>query len=111
MPDLHPPSPTQARDKRAWAIVRLILGLVQMVGALVSLMLLLLTGMNAWSLTAVVGLRRSTLQTSSPSSPGSNTSSTMRSGGDERTCANASSPDSTHAPQALSRSNGFLTVS
>ncbi len=54
MPDLHPPSPTQARDKRAWAIVRLILGLVQMVGALVSLMLLLLTGMNAWSLTAVV---------------------------------------------------------
>jgi hypothetical protein len=37
-----------------WAVVRLILGLVQMVGALVSLRLLLLTGMNAWSLTAVV---------------------------------------------------------
>ena len=35
-------------------VMRLILGLAQMVGALVSLMLILLTGINAWSLTAVV---------------------------------------------------------
>ena len=54
MSDVPRPSPAPARSKHAWVVVRLILGLAQMVGALVSLMLLLLTGMNAGSLTAVV---------------------------------------------------------
>jgi hypothetical protein len=41
------------RDK-AWAIVRLVLGLGQMTGAVVALMLLLQTGVNSASIAAVI---------------------------------------------------------
>jgi hypothetical protein len=55
MLDVQPPSsPALARRQHAWMVVRLILGLAQMVGALLALTLLLLTGMNAYALTVVV---------------------------------------------------------
>jgi hypothetical protein len=53
MPDVQPPSPAQARRLRAWAVVRFALGLAQMIGASVLLLLLLCTGITVWSLTAV----------------------------------------------------------
>lgn len=46
----EPPS----RSKVAWTVVRVILGLAQMVGASASLILLLLTGVNAWSIGGAV---------------------------------------------------------
>jgi len=55
MPDMQPPaSPAQARRQRMWVVVRSILGLAQMVGALIALTLLLLTGITASALAAVV---------------------------------------------------------
>jgi hypothetical protein len=40
--------------EKAWAVVRLVLGQAQMIGAVVALYLLIQTGMNALSLGAVV---------------------------------------------------------
>jgi hypothetical protein len=54
MLDMPLPSPAPARRHRTWTIVRLSLELAPMVGALVSWMLLLYTGMHAWSLATVV---------------------------------------------------------
>ena len=45
---------TQAGTQRRWAIVRLILGFLQMAGAAFTLALLLETGVNKFSLAAVV---------------------------------------------------------
>ena len=41
--------------ERAWAVVRIILGLGQMIGAIVSVCLLIEIGINEWSLGMVVG--------------------------------------------------------
>lgn len=41
-------------QERRWAILRLFLGTVQIVGSTASLVLLMLTGVNVWSLTGVV---------------------------------------------------------
>jgi hypothetical protein len=40
--------------ERRWAILRLFLGTVQIVGSTASLVLLILTGVNVWSLSGVV---------------------------------------------------------
>jgi hypothetical protein len=39
---------------KTWAVGRMVLGLAQMMGAVIAAYLLLQTGMNEWSLTAVV---------------------------------------------------------
>jgi hypothetical protein len=49
----HESEPVTGKQ-RAWALVRLILGLLQMMGAVISAYLLLQIGVNALSLTAVV---------------------------------------------------------
>jgi hypothetical protein len=54
IPDGLPRAEAQAGRKRVWAIVQFILGLAQMAGAVVSLIFLMLTGINAWSLAAVM---------------------------------------------------------
>jgi len=41
-------------SERRWATVRIALGLLQMFGAVAAAMLLITTGMNAWSLGAAV---------------------------------------------------------
>jgi hypothetical protein len=42
--------------ERRWALVRILLGQAQMMGAVVAAYLLILTGMNDWSLGAVTAL-------------------------------------------------------
>jgi hypothetical protein len=49
----HESEPVTGKQ-RAWAVVRVILGLLQMMGAVVSAYLLLQTGVNPLSLAAVV---------------------------------------------------------
>lgn len=43
---------TDERNTPFWCGIRLILGLAQMTGAVISLMLLLRTGLNTWSIAA-----------------------------------------------------------
>ena len=47
-------SDVDRRDERSWAIVRLALGMTQMAGAVVSLVLLVETGVTAVTLATVV---------------------------------------------------------
>ncbi len=48
-PAFRPPTPAERR----WAVVRILLGTAQVMGATMSAYLLLQTGTNAWSLGAV----------------------------------------------------------
>ena len=52
--DAAPAGPNPTASERRWAVVRLILGQLQMMGAVVSFVLLLQTGINRLSLGAVV---------------------------------------------------------
>ena len=54
MLDGPPPASVPAGDNCIWTVVRVILGLAQMAGALISVTLLLRTGMTTRSLAAVV---------------------------------------------------------
>jgi hypothetical protein len=54
MPHERPPATAQAEHTRAWAVVRLVLGLAQRGGTVVSLILLICTGITTGSLTAVL---------------------------------------------------------
>jgi len=52
--DEEPDSDRPTSKEKAWAVVRMVLGLGQMMGAVVAFYLLLQTGVNALSLGAVV---------------------------------------------------------
>lgn len=51
---MDPEDPAGARSTRRWAVLRIVLGLAQMFGATFAAVLLLLTGVHAVSLAAVV---------------------------------------------------------
>jgi len=51
--DTRPPSKPPTPEARRWAVVRILLGTAQVMGATVSAYLLLQTGTNQWSLGAV----------------------------------------------------------
>lgn len=51
---MQPDRDQPTSKEKAWAVVRMVLGLAQMMGAVVSFYLLAQTGMNAFSLGAVV---------------------------------------------------------
>ncbi len=53
MPAPDPPARKPTPSERRWAFVRIALGLLQMGGAVVSAYLLLATGLNDWSASAV----------------------------------------------------------
>ena len=49
----HPLDESPSRKERSWAVVRIVLGQTQMIGAVAGICLLLATGLNAVTLTVV----------------------------------------------------------